>query len=67
VAVRFLIARDGSVRKQDMRIALDEGGPFLKETAYTAIFDTKLPPLPAEMEPVLVNGYYEMVINFVAH
>ena len=65
LALRFLVNKDGSVRPQDIAIAFDEAGPVLNETAYGAILNTRLPPMPEEMLPVLKDGRFEIVINFV--
>ena len=65
LTLRIRIARDGSVRREDVAIALDQAGPVLKETAYNAVFNTKIPPIPEDMAPVLVNGQFEVVINFI--
>lgn len=65
VVLRVLVDRNGYVTPEDVTVALDNGGPVLKETAFNAVANTKLPPLPPDMAPVLESDKFEMLINFI--
>ncbi len=65
VILKVVVDRAGHVRSEDVSVALDKGGPVLKETAFSAVFNTKLPPLPDDMLPILENGRFEMMIHFI--
>jgi len=65
VILKVVVDRAGHVRPEDVSVALDKGGPVLKETAFSAVFNTKLPPLPDDMLPILEKGRFEMMIHFI--
>lgn len=65
VVLRVLVEKNGNVRPSDISVVSGPAGQIIAQTAYKAILRTKLPPLPAEMDPVLEDGKYEFRMNFI--
>ena len=65
IGLRFFVSKDGTVRKQDVSVIFDEGGPMLKESALSAIFNAKLPPIPDDLLPMLDKERFEVNCHFI--